>query len=603
MPRRLSSQFHREFVRGVEAFARGGGTIVAQPDSSAAVAQDAGLSASHDNSRALKRWLKARAQPERSWLRKAILAGGVNGIGLIVQAGLLAYALHGAIIAGRSLADLSPALAGYLALIVVRALAQRQASLWSMIAAIRVKANLRREVLAHLRRLGPRYTSQHDSGALATLPIEQIEAIEGYVARFLPQTVHAAFLPVAILLVVMPLDWLAGLIFLFTAPLVPLFMALVGMKAAGANREQFQALSRLGGVFLDRLRGLPTLRLFNRATAEAEHLRQASDAYRQGTMRVLRLAFLSSAVLEFFAMISIAVVAIYIGMGLIGLFTLGPAGDITLYSGLFILLLAPEFYQPLRQLGAFYHDRAAAIGAAEALTQLLAEPVEAPRSGRSGTVRVNGIQFDQAAVTYPGGRRGLEPFSLHVSPGERLALTGPSGCGKSTALNLLLGFFPPDQGRISVGGVPLAQIGAEQRRGLFAYLPQRPTILHGTVADNVRFLDDGIDREAVQRALHLARATFVEALPRGIDTVIGERGYGLSGGQIQRIALARAIARQASMLLLDEPTTGLDSDTRKQLLGALDDLPPDQTVLIATHDPAVIAWADRHVEMATSCAM
>ncbi|MCP1367982.1 ATP-binding cassette domain-containing protein, partial [Halomonas sp. BBD48] len=352
-------------------------------------------------------------------------------------------------------------------------------------------------------------------------------------------------LPLIILCVVLWLDWLAALFLLLAAPLIPLFMALVGMGAERLNREQFLAVTRLAGHFLDRVRGVTTLQLFNRTERSVDEVFTAADDYRQRSMRTLRIAFLSSAVLEFFASVAIAVVAIYIGFGLLGYISFGPADELTLFSGLFVLLLAPEFFQPLRTLSQHYHDRAAPLGAADALVKLPkrpapAEPVPAEVSETEGQASGSRVDLENVVVSYPERGRVLGPLDLVIEPGECLAVTGPSGTGKSTLLHLLGGFVTPAEGSYEVS--PAAPI---------AWMDQRPWLVKGSLADNLRLAAPDADEARLYDAVRQAGlGALIDTLPDGLDTSLGERGLGLSGGQAQRLALARVFLSQAPLVLL-----------------------------------------------------
>uniref|UniRef100_UPI0031E355F2 thiol reductant ABC exporter subunit CydD n=1 Tax=Inquilinus sp. TaxID=1932117 RepID=UPI0031E355F2 len=374
-------------------------------------------------------------------------------------------------------------------------------------------------------------------------------------------------------------------------------MALIGMKAADESRKQFRVLARMSAYFLDRLQGLSTLRLFGRAEAEVEGIALAADAFRDRTMRVLRIAFLSSASLEFFASVAVAVVATYVGLGLLGHIGWGTAPGLTLFSGLFVLLMAPDFFLPLRMLAAYYHDRVAAIGAAEGLAEVLDGPAEAQNSGRPMPQGDLDIVFDNVSVAFDGGARSaVRGVSLRIAPGDHIALVGMSGAGKSTLLSLLLGFRRPDAGRVLVNGVDLAEIDPEALRRRIAWIGQAPVLFHGTLRDNIRLGRPEADDAAVERAAAEARVSeFAAALPQGLDTPVGERGIGLSGGQAQRVALARAFLKDAPLVLLDEPTASLDRDTEAEILESIRRLARGRTVVVATHSPAAMAIADRKI--------
>jgi len=542
-------------------------------------------------------FLKERIRTARGPLVLAVGAGVADGLLLIGQAALLALVLHAAIIEGAPRSALWGPLGGLLAIYLGRAGLAWLGEVAGFAAAARVKAALRDEVQARLARLGPAFLADRSSGAVAATAVEQVEAVEGFFARYLPQMALAALVPLAILAVVFPVDWVVGLLFLLTAPLIPMFMAIVGMGAAAASRRQFKVLERMSGHFLDRLQGLTTLKLFNMARHELETIRDVSDEFRRRTMSVLKLAFLSSAVLEFFSSVAIAMVAIYVGFALLGLIGFGAADGMTLYVGLFVLLLAPDFFLPLRRLAASYHDRAAAVAAAQGLIEILeaplppepARPTPLPRLDRAG------LAFEGVTLRFDGrDRPALDGVGFRMEPGERVALAGPSGSGKSTAIRLALGFHRPDLGHVRLNGVDLAEADLEDWRRAIAWIGQSPHLFHGTLADNILLGQPDADAAAVAAAAEQARvADFARDLPRGLDTLVGERGHGLSGGQAQRVALARAFLKDAPLLLLDEPTGNLDAENEALVLEAIGRLAEGRTVLLATHSPAGIIGMDR----------
>lgn len=547
--------------------------------------------------RAAGRWLKRQAGLARRPIGLTAAAGIAQGLCGVAQAGLIALILQRAVMEGAALSDLWPLFAGLLAAALLRAGAAWAWEALGAVAATRVKTRLRRQILDRVHALGPAWRAGRQTGDLAVTLIERIEALDGYYARFLPQSRVAMVLPILILAAVYPIDWVSGVILTIAGPFVPLMMALIGMKAADESRKQFRTLARMSAYFLDRLQGLATLRLFGRAEAEVEGIALAADAFRDRTMRVLRIAFLSSASLEFFASVAVAVVATYVGLGLLGFIGWGTAPNLTLFSGLFVLLMAPDFFQPLRLLAAYYHDRVAAIGAAEGLAEVLDTPADAPDGVRPMPEGELEIVFETVSVAFDGGTRSaVRGVSLRIAPGDHVALVGMSGAGKSTLLSLLLGFRRPDAGRVLVNGVDLAEIDPEALRRRIAWIGQAPVLFHGTLRDNIRLGRPEADDAAVERAAAEARVTeFAAALPQGLDTPVGERGVGLSGGQAQRVALARAFLKDAPLVLLDEPTAALDRDTEAEILDSIRRLARGRTVVVATHSPAAMAIADRRV--------
>ncbi|QJQ99243.1 thiol reductant ABC exporter subunit CydD [Halomonas sp. PGE1] len=538
--------------------------------------------------RDVRRWLNGLAARERRRLGLAVVAGVIATLATLGQLALLAWVVSQLLVERASPASQLPAIAAMAGLLLLRALALFGQEQLGQAASLAIRSRVRGELLDHLARLGPGWLAGRHSAALASQLVEQVEALDGYFARFRPQLMLSVLSPALVLGVALSLDWLAALFLLLAAPLIPLFMALVGMGAERLNREQFEAVARLSGHFIDRVKAISTLQLFGRARGATAEVHAAADDYRRRSMRTLRVAFLSSAVLEFFASVAIAVVAIYVGFGLLGYITYGPSPELTLFSGLLVLLLAPEFFQPLRTLAQHYHDRAAALGAADGLLAILAEAPDphrgiAPPSTNSPDAL---LELDGAGVTRPGRGRVLGPVDLRLAAGEVVALTGPSGSGKSTLLQLLAGFVGPEAGerRLAAGTT-------------FAWMDQRPLLIQGSLADNLRLAAPAASREAMQAALDRAGlGALVAALPGGLDTSIGERGVGLSGGQAQRLALARVFLSGAPLVLLDEPTASLDAETEARVVVALEALAREgRTLVIATHHPALIAMAGRRL--------
>ncbi|WP_183066360.1 thiol reductant ABC exporter subunit CydD [Streptomyces sp. gCLA4] len=525
----------------------------------------------------------------------AVVALGLAGAGLVVgQAMLIAEIVVGAFEQGLGGAALRTPLLLLAAVALGRALIAWLTELAAHRASAAVKSELRGRLLDRAAETGPGRPGEQRTGSLVSLATRGVDALDDYFSRYLPQLGLAVVVPVAVLARIVTEDWVSAAIIVVTLPLIPVFMVLIGMATQSRMDRQWRLLSRLSGHFLDVVAGLPTLKVFGRAKAQAESIRKITDDYRRATMRTLRIAFLSSFALELLATLSVALVAVTIGMRLVH-------GELDLYTGLVILILAPEAYLPLRQVGAQYHAAAEGLAAAEEIFEILETPAAA---GPAGTAELPAgaplrIEIDGVAVRYEGrDEDSPRPVSLTVAPGECVALTGPSGAGKSTLLQVLLGFVRPTAGRVRIAGVDLAELSPEHWRERIAWVPQRPHLFAGTVAENVRLARPGAGEGEVTAALKDAGAwEFVSALPRGAETLLGEGGVGLSAGQRQRLALARAFLADRPVLLLDEPTAALDGETEAGIVDAVRRLSAGRTVLLVVHRPALLAVADRVIRM------
>ncbi|MFJ3422319.1 thiol reductant ABC exporter subunit CydD [Streptomyces sp. NPDC086082] len=529
------------------------------------------------------------ARATRLFLVAVVGLGAVGAALVIAQAMLIAEVVVGAFQHRMSVGELGTPLLLLVAVAVGRALVSWLTELAAHRASAAVKSELRRRLLERSVELGPGWLSGQRTGSLVALATRGVDALDDYFSRYLPQLGLAIVVPVAVLARIVTEDWVSAAIIVGTLPLIPLFMVMIGWATQSRMDRQWQLLSRLSGHFLDVVAGLPTLKVFGRAKAQAESIRRITGEYRQATMRTLRIAFVSSFALELLATLSVALVAVTIGMRLVH-------GDMDLYIGLVVLVLAPEAYLPLRQVGAQYHAAAEGLAAAEEIFAVLETPV--PSQG-TADVPSDALAFDGVTVRYPGRSvDAVSDVSFTVDPGETVALVGPSGSGKSTLLNALLGFVRPAEGRVRVGGVDLADVDLEQWRARIAWVPQRPQLYAGTIAENVRLARPDADDTAVRRALADAGALdFVDALPEGIGSMLGEDGAGLSAGQRQRLALARAFLADRPVLLLDEPTAALDGATEAEVVEAVRRLAVGRTVLLVVHRPALLAVADRVVRV------
>ncbi|MEG3754496.1 heme ABC transporter permease/ATP-binding protein CydD [Psychromonas arctica] len=538
----------------------------------------------------LTKWLKQQKKSCGFFLNLTVTFGVLTGLSLLVQAYLIASIIHGIVILELPTQALNHHFIGLLCLIPVRAALAFARERSSFEAGKRLRLQIRQQVLDKLCELGPAYIKGKPAGSWATIVLEQIEDLHDFYARYLPQMLLAGFIPLTILIAVFPLNWAAGLILLTTAPLIPIFMILVGKGAADANRKNFKVLTQLSGHFMDRLKGLKTLKLFNQGETELKNIESASESFRSGTMAVLRLAFLSSAVLEFFAAISIAVLAVYFGFSFLEELNFGHYGEsITLFIGVFVLMLAPEFYQPLRDMGTHYHAKAQAIGAAEALKELL--DYEVPHQQQNSTTPSQSVQTNQALTLQAAdlcvysldGSLLVGPISFTVEQNQNVALVGPSGSGKTSLLNALLGFLPY-QGSLLVNGVELSSIDKPQWRKNLAWLGQDPQLFYGTVRENITMGDTTLTDETIKAHLQqVAIWDFIEQKTLGLAHPIGEQMSGLSVGQAQRIALARALTKNAQLFLLDEPTASLDQDSERVIFSTIQDATQDMTSLMISH--------------------
>ncbi|NJB79444.1 ATP-binding cassette subfamily C protein CydD [Xanthomonas sp. 3376] len=541
-------------------------------------------------------WLDALAAPATRARRLAGVAVAVSGVLVLAQAAAIAWLLQAVLVQHLALAQLRDVGAGLVCALVGRALLNAWAqSLTGEVADV-ARRELRARIARRLVQHGPVWLRRQRSGELGELSLAHTDALEGYFVGYQLARTEMLLVPPLILIAVFSVDWVVGLVLLLTAPLIPFFMMLVGWGAEAAGRDQLSELARMGGHFADRLKGLGLLRVYGRGEAELSGIAAAAEGVRERSLKVLRIAFLSSTVLEFFASVSVAIVALYFGLTYLGMLDLH--GLPTLGAGMFCLLLAPEFFAPLRRLAAHYHDRAnalAAVAEAERLLEGFAPPSATPpvtvpplRALEPAQAHAPLLQARDLALRPPGAPHTVVAhFSLTLQPGQRVAVIGASGSGKSTLLEGLAGWLAPEAGSVVLR--PGTRIG---------YATQRPYLFHGSIADNLRLADPqaGAARlHAVADAAQVLR--FAAQLPAGLDTQIGERGFGLSGGEARRVALARLLLREPDLLLLDEPTAFLDPDTEAELLRTLGVFARGRAVVLATHSAAVMRWADTVIDL------
>jgi ATP-binding cassette, subfamily C, bacterial CydD len=539
--------------------------------------------------KALDRRLLRQARPARGYLALTIVLGLAGAVLILFQADLLSRALAGAA-QGTGIGALAGVLTGLAAVVAGRAVAAAGGETAALRASAAVKSALRRRLSAHVLRLGPQWLGGQQAGEITTLATKGLDGLDAYFSRYLPRLVLAVAIPLAVLVRVAMADWLSAVVIAVTLPLVPVFAMLIGWHTRAQTQHQWRLLARLGGHFLDVVAGLPTLKLFGRAGAQAEVIKTVAEAHRKATMTTLRVAFLSALALELTAALATALVAVEIGLRLL-------AGHVGYQTALLVLLLTPEAYLPLRNAGAEFHASADGSAAAQRAFEILDTPPAvddgaaagdggAP-AGADADLRRDEIAFLAVSLTYPG-RSGpaLHDVSLTIGPGEHIVVTGPSGAGKSSLLALLLGFAVPSGGTITVGGSEPAATGTRRWREQIAWVPQHPHLFAGTVASNIALGQPEARREDVVAAARLAAADgFIRQLPLGYDTPLTEDGRSFSAGQRQKIALARAFLRQAPVLLLDEPTAHLDPASAESVLSAIWTQLPGRTVILISHEP------------------
>lgn len=545
--------------------------------------------------RETQRRLGRSSAAARAHLLAAVVLGVAATALIVAQATLLAHVLASAFLDGASTATLAPQLLWLAAISLARGLVDAGFETTGRIGAARVMAELRSRLVRHLLLVRPGALQAEHSGELAAAAVQGVDALEAYCARYLPQVVLAALAPLFILAWTFPRDWEAAAILAITAPLIPVFMILIGRLAERSSRKRWHRLSRLSARFLDLVGGLATLRAHGVATAQADSIAAAGESYREETMKTLRIGFLSALVLELLAMIGVAMVAAAVGIQI-------AEGSLGLTAGLTVLILAPELYLPLRRLGAQFHAGTDGVAGAERIFEVLdqpaavAAPTAPPRPAPDpslGPLRLRGVRF-----SHPGRDEVLTGVELTIAAGETVALIGPSGGGKSTLISLLLRLAEPSAGSLSCASVDLTTVDAAAWRRRIAWVPQRPTLFAGSLEQNLRLGAPEAEPAAVLAAAEAAGVLeFAAELPAGMATRLGDGGRRLSAGQAQRVGLARAFLRDAPLLLLDEPTANLDEETELEIAIAIERLAADRTSLIVAHRPELARHADRVLEL------
>jgi ATP-binding cassette subfamily C protein CydD len=539
-----------------------------------------------------ERWLFAEAVKVRGLLFAVIaLAAGI-GLLVVIQARLLATACQRVVMNGDGGSSVLP-----LVLLLVLLAASRGIFTYIMenrssAAAARVKQAVRSKLYRKIQALGAVGLAGDETGPLIETVTKGVDELEHYFTRFLPQLALAAILPLMFLIIIVPAEWRSGLVLLFSAPCIPLFMILIGRGSEKLHRRQWSRLSRMAGHLLDLVQGLPDLIIFGAAKREAAVVARVSEEYRAATMTVLRLAFLSAFTLEFFATVGTALVAVIIGFRLL-------LGSLSLEEGLFVLLMAPEFYLPLRNLGLSYHARMQGVAAAERIVPLLSKSLP---EGYSGTLLPPSgppsVLFEGVSFRYGGNRGGVSGVDLDLPSGSITALVGESGAGKTTLARLLVGLARPESGRILINGRDLTLFAPDSWRSRLAWVPQTPYFTSGTLRENLLLGRPNADENEINTALEAAAADqFICRLPHGLDTLLGDRGAGLSGGELRRLALARAYLCPATLVVLDEPTAGLDPENEQLVCNALEKLAHGRTVLVISHREQTLSRAERVAEM------
>ncbi len=521
-------------------------------------------------------------------LNLSIFLNYISSVLVISQAWFLSCITNKILFDNQHLSQLYPYLAYLFFTFLLRFGLSHLASFFGVRAVAKIKQNFRDKIFAKIAKSRPNFILSHGTGALINNLTDGPEVIGKYYSEFLPSKALVSYLPISILLFVVPIDWVSALIMLLTAPLIPIFMVIIGKNTEKLSQKQWQELARMSNHFLDVVQGLMTLKLFNASKREAKKISEISEDYRRKTMDVLKVAFLSSVVLEFFSTISIAIIAVSIGFRLMW-------GEMNFLSGFFILLLVPEFYQPLRKMGAAHHAKMEATAVAEKISLIVNQTDNVGKEcvAKNFVAKSIAIRFENVSFAYGDLCSAVKNINFTIKSNSKVALVGPSGAGKSTIMALLLGFISKNEGKILINDQEIAQIEISQLRKLISWIPQSPTLFYGSIIDNIRFGDQNAsDQDVINLCQKLGIDDFIQKLPNGYETIVGEKGYGLSGGQIQRIAIARAFLRDAPLILMDEPTASLDRQSEEILYQAINKIAQGKTIITIAHRLNTIENAD-----------
>ncbi|QIV94238.1 heme ABC transporter permease/ATP-binding protein CydD [Allofrancisella frigidaquae] len=551
---------------------------------------------SKQDKKSARKWLNEISLPAKLWIQLTVIVSFVSGLLLIGQLYLLAHISYDAYLQKQSFDQLKMYFFAIIIIVIFRASLSWLREIVSYKAAVIVKKQLREDIMTHINKLGPIGISQTSNANIISSAMEQVEGLTGFLTKFLPQVTLSGLLPLAILAFVFPQSFVAGIILLICAPLIPLFMIIVGLGAESESQKHFKSLTRMSLTFLDTLKGLTTLKLFNKSKSQSDKIFQASDNYRIRTMKVLKIAFLSSAVLELFAAASIALVAIYLGMGFIN----AGAGNniwwslhnLNLQGALFILLLAPEFFMPLRELSTHYHAKAEAVGAAIEIAKIFDMQPHSQTKDIELVDTIKTIDIQNLTVKY-GDRIAINNVSLEIQNKQKIAIVGASGAGKTTLINTILGFIGYQGNIIINDSIELKKIQEKSWLRNISWLGQNASLFKGSIKDNLILANNIASDKGLAKIIEQASlSNFIQSLPNKLDTQIGEQNFGISGGQAQRLALARAYLKPHNLLILDEPTASLDKETETKVIESLKSNWQDKTVIMLTHKLSFLECVD-----------